>query len=177
MHTVTKFSHRFSLRVAAACAALLLSGCATTSQPDAPLPPATRFVAAPAVEPAERAEWIGSYEGMADIYLANEDQWQRDVPIELFVRQDGSHVRIMGQMALAASRNSFYVGQVETYDDAMLVGEYADGDRRYAYSLVREAEQLKGFVKMHRLRDESDALFPGYEWHFDVQRRALTDPR
>ena len=62
-------------------------------------------------------------------------------------------------------------------DDAMLVGEYADGDRRYAYSLVREAEQLKGFVKMHQLPDESDALFPGYEWHFDVQRRALTDPR
>ena len=99
------------------------------------------------------------------------------MPIELFVQGDGSHVRIMGQMALAASRSSFYVGQVDTYDDAMLVGEYADGDRRYAYSLVREAEQLKGFVKMHQLRDESDALFPGYEWHFDVQRRALTDPR
>jgi len=183
MRIVTKFSHRFSLRVAAACVALLLSGCATTSQPDPPLPPAaprvpaTRFVAAPAVEPAERAEWIGSYEGMADIYLANEDQWQRDVPIKLFVRQDGSHVRIMGQMALAASRSSFYVGQVETYDDAMLVGEYADADRRYAYSLVLEAEQLKGFVKMHQISDESDALFPGYEWHFEVQRRALTDPR
>ena len=183
MRTVTNLSHRFSFRAAAACAALLLSGCATTSQPDAPLPPAaprvpaTRFVAAPAVEPAGRAEWIGSYEGTADIYLANEDQWQRDVPIELFVQGDGSHVRVMGQMALAASRSSFYVGQVETYDDAMLVGEYADGDRRYAYSLVREAEQLKGFVKMHQLRDESDALLPGYEWHFDVQRRALTDPR
>ena len=66
---------------------------------------ATRLVRYAAVEPAERAEWIGSYEGMADIYLANEDQWQRDVPIELFMRQDGSHVRIMGQMALAASRS------------------------------------------------------------------------
>ena len=179
MRTVTKFSHRFS-----PCGAvLLLLGCATTSQPDAPLPPAaprvpaTRFVAVPVAEPAEREDWIGSYEGTVDIYLANEDQWQRGVPIELFVQQDGSHVRIMGQMALAASRSSFYVGQVETYDDSMLVGEYADGDRRYAYSLVREVEQLKGFVKMHQLSDESDALFPGYEWHFDVQRRALTDPR
>ncbi len=162
-------------------ALFVLCSCATTNppapSPPSPAVPATRFVAAPVFDDVDQDEWVGSYEGVADIYLAEEDSWQRGVSIELFVQRDGQRLRILGQMALAASRHSFYVGDVEADEESMLSGEYADGDSRYAYSLVRSDDAMKGFVKMHLRADASAAFIPGDEWHVDVQRRALTDLR
>lgn len=178
-----KVAHSLSTARAVVLALSVLCGCASTLPPAPPPPPpapavpATRFVAAPVFDDAEEDEWVGSYEGVADIYLAEEDSWQRGVAIQLFVQRDGQHLRILGQLALAASRHSFYVGDVEAGAEPMLSGEYADGDSRYAYSLVRSDDVLKGFVKMHLRADASAAFVPGDEWHVDVQRRALTDLR
>ena len=112
-----KVAHSLSTARAVVLALSVLCGCASTLPPAPPPPPpavpATRFVAAPVFDDAEEDEWVGSYEGVADIYLAEEDSWQRGVAIQLFVQRDGQHLRILGQLALAASRHSFYVGDVE----------------------------------------------------------------
>lgn len=185
MCVVAHVSKRRSSHGVVALALAFLCSCATTAPtvdpvpapaPSPPAVPAARFVAANP-ESAVEDGWVGSYEGSADIYLAEEDSWQRGVPIVLFVRRDGTQIRVVGQMELAASRHSFYLGEVETNDESMLSGEYADGDNRYAYSLVRSADLLKGFVKMHQRVESSDEWVPSDEWHVDVQRRALTDLR
>lgn len=185
MCVVAHMAKRRTTHGVIALALAFLCSCATTAPtvdpapapaPSPPAVPAARFV----VTNPERIEadgWVGSYEGSADIYLAEEESWQRGVPIVLFVRRDGTQIRVVGQMELAASRHSFYLGEVETNDESMLSGEYADGDNRYAYSLVRSADLLKGFVKMHQRVESSDEWVPSDEWHVDVQRRALTDLR
>jgi len=172
--------------LAAALAAVLLCSCATTSatkKKDTPAmttPAIGRFVA-----PATRVEadtWVGSYSGLADMYFAERDVWQRDTPIQLFVQPDGEEaLRILGHLDLTASRSSFYIAQIATSPTQMLVGQYSEegplATNRYDYSLTLSGNRVTGFIKKHQRRATPDVFTPGDEWHFNVQRRALPDFR
>ncbi len=176
-----------ALRKASIATLALACGCASTPAPKPSPPPpapalaAERFVApAPAQEPAET--WIGSYTGTVDIYLSEQDIWQRDSPIQFFIQPDGEGtLRILGHMNLMAHRNSFYISNIAVSPTGMLAGEQSEtGDlssNKYAYSLTRSGDIVKGFVKMHLRTSDTDPFTPGDEWHFEVSRRALPDFR
>ena len=140
----------FSLRAAYACAVAAVGLCDHVTARCA-LPPAAprcRHALCCCAQSSQRESRVDQFlrEGTADIYLANEDQWQRVVPIELFV-QDGSHVRIMGQMALAASRSSFTSVQSRRMITRCWWVNTPTETALCVFARA-EAEQLKGFVKI-----------------------------
>ena len=182
-----------ALRRASIAALTLACGCASTpvpkpSPPQQPPPapsslqPAAKRFVAPAPVQEQTETWIGSYTGTVDVYLSEQDTWQRNSHIQLFIQADGEEtLRILGHMNLMASRNSFYISNVAISPTGMLAGEQSEvndlSSSKYAYSLTRSDDIVKGFVKMHQRTGDAGPFAPGDEWHFEVSRRALPDFR
>lgn len=169
------------IATALVAAALLCSCAASHTAPPASTSSATtpaigRFVAPPARVDGDT--WLGSYSGTTDIYLAESDSWQRATPIQIFVQADGEKkLRVLGHMALSASRSSFYLANIDPSPTQLLAGTYSEdgplASNRYAYSLTRSGDAITGFVKMHKRSGASDVFTPGDEWHFSAERSDL----
>ncbi len=169
---------------------LLAASCATTSTPQAAPatkafePLATRFTAtAPTVV---NGEWKGSYVGTVDVYIADEELWQKDSPISLFIQPDGGvegglGLRLLGHVMLTAGRRSFYIGEIDRPSGNTIAGEYLDSGilttTKYIYTLNRNAGLVTGTVKTLVRQSFEETFQPADEWRFNAKRLTGFDPR
>lgn len=165
---------------------LLIAGCATTSTPQTPpatkaFEPKTAKFIAPAATIVS-GDWVGSYAGTVDVFIAEEERWQQGSPISLFIQPEaGDGLRLLGHVMLTAGRRSFYIGDIAKPPGNTIAGEYTDSGilatTQYIYALNLNEGLVTGTVKT-LVRHGSDETFqPADEWRFDAKRRTGFDPR
>lgn len=178
---------QFPLRTCLLCLTPLLAvGCATTAP--APPPPAQKAFepeAAKFTAPAPTLasdEWIGSYAGKVDVYIDDEERWQKGSPISLFIQpEDEGGLRLLGHVMLTAGRRSFFIGDIAKPPGNTIAGEYTDGGMlattRYIYALNLNGNLVTGTVKTLVRHGADETFRPADEWRFDAVRRAGFDDR
>jgi hypothetical protein len=165
-------------------------GCATTpTQQPSPAsekgfePKLAKFTAPAPLANLGEGSWIGSYTGTVDVFIGEEERWQKGSPISLFVQPDDQEgkLRLLGHVMLTAGRRSFYIGDIDEPPGNTIAGEYTDGGilvtTKYIYALNLSGLLVAGTVKTLVRRGDEGPFRPADEWRFDAERRSTFDLR